>query len=188
MGSALPKLKYENLNNSIIPETGLALPRLKDENLTNPITPETGSTLPLLKYENLPPPTSLHFQEEESNPLWVCIIPCVSLCLLQRYINLVFSIYRFSILISKWTLMTLYFSFCASETDIMACTVCRIIRKRCTDNCCFENILDLKIKRSFWRSEKIIAQSNLWEQSWAMMILETNTRRAYTKVVCLLQC
>ena len=34
--------------------------------------------------------------------------------------------------------MTFYFSFRASETDIMACAVCRIIHERCKDNCCFE--------------------------------------------------
>ena len=34
--------------------------------------------------------------------------------------------------------MTFYFSFRASETDIMACDVCRIIHERCVDNCCFK--------------------------------------------------
>ena len=34
--------------------------------------------------------------------------------------------------------MTFYLSFCASETDIMACAVCRIIHGKCEDNCCFE--------------------------------------------------
>ena len=34
--------------------------------------------------------------------------------------------------------MTFYLCFCASETDIMACAVCRIIHERCKDNCCFE--------------------------------------------------
>ena len=33
--------------------------------------------------------------------------------------------------------MTLYSSSCLSETDIMACAACRIMRKRCEDNCPF---------------------------------------------------
>ena len=33
--------------------------------------------------------------------------------------------------------MTLYSSSCLSETDIMACAACRIMRKRCKDNCPF---------------------------------------------------
>ena len=33
--------------------------------------------------------------------------------------------------------MTFYFSFCASETDIMACGACKNMRKGCKDNCCF---------------------------------------------------
>ena len=33
--------------------------------------------------------------------------------------------------------MTLYSSSCLSETDIMACAACRIMRKRCIDNCPF---------------------------------------------------
>ena len=33
--------------------------------------------------------------------------------------------------------MTLYSSSCLSETDIMACAACRIMRKRCRDNCPF---------------------------------------------------
>nr|POE45010.1 hypothetical protein CFP56_61401 [Quercus suber] len=33
--------------------------------------------------------------------------------------------------------MTLYLSFCASETDIMACAACKIMKKGCKDNCCF---------------------------------------------------
>ena len=41
-----------------------------------------------------------------------------------------YTIYRFSILISKWTLTTFYLSFCASETDIMACGACKY-------DCCF---------------------------------------------------
>ena len=34
--------------------------------------------------------------------------------------------------------MTFYFSFRASETDIMACAVCRIIHEKRKDNCCFK--------------------------------------------------
>ena len=48
-----------------------------------------------------------------------------------------YTIYRFSILISKWTLTTFYLSFCASETDIMACGACKNMRKKCKDDCCF---------------------------------------------------
>ena len=33
--------------------------------------------------------------------------------------------------------MTLYSSSCLSETDIMACAACKIMKKRCTDNCPF---------------------------------------------------
>ena len=33
--------------------------------------------------------------------------------------------------------MTLYSSSCLSETDIMACAACRIMRKGCKDNCPF---------------------------------------------------
>ena len=48
-----------------------------------------------------------------------------------------YTIYRFSILISKWTLTTFYLSFCASETDIMACGACKNMRTKCKDDCCF---------------------------------------------------
>ena len=40
-------------------------------------------------------------------------------------------------MISKWTLTTFYLSFCASETDIMACGACKNMRKKCKDDCCF---------------------------------------------------
>ena len=33
--------------------------------------------------------------------------------------------------------MTLYLSFCASETDIMTCAACKIMKKGCKDDCCF---------------------------------------------------
>ena len=33
--------------------------------------------------------------------------------------------------------MTFYLSFCASETDIMACGACKNMRKKCKDDCCF---------------------------------------------------
>ena len=33
--------------------------------------------------------------------------------------------------------MTFYFSFCASETDIMACGACKNMRKKWKDDCCF---------------------------------------------------
>ena len=33
--------------------------------------------------------------------------------------------------------MTLYLSFCASETDFMVCSACKIMKKGCKDNCCF---------------------------------------------------
>ena len=33
--------------------------------------------------------------------------------------------------------MTFYLSFCASESDIMACAACRVEKARCKDDCCF---------------------------------------------------
>ena len=36
-----------------------------------------------------------------------------------------------------FVLVTFYLSFCASETDIMACGACKNMRKKCKDDCCF---------------------------------------------------
>ena len=33
--------------------------------------------------------------------------------------------------------MTFYLSFCASETDIMACAACKVDKRGCKDDCCF---------------------------------------------------
>ena len=48
----------------------------------------------------------------------------------------------------------MYFSSCASETDIMACAACKIMKKRCTDDCPFADFFGpqdterfLKIRR-----------------------------------------
>ena len=50
--------------------------------------------------------------------------------------------------------MTFYLSFCASETDIMACTVCRIIHERCRDNCCFEKYFGPQDEEKFRKIRK----------------------------------
>ena len=52
--------------------------------------------------------------------------------------------------------MTLYLSFCTSETDIMACTVCKIIKKKkkCIDNCCFEKYFGPQDKEKFLKIRK----------------------------------
>ena len=33
--------------------------------------------------------------------------------------------------------MTFYLSFCASESDIMACAACKVDKRGCKDDCCF---------------------------------------------------
>ena len=50
--------------------------------------------------------------------------------------------------------MTFYLSFYASETDIMACTVCRIIHERCKDNCCFEKYFGPQDEEKFRKIRK----------------------------------
>ena len=57
-------------------------------------------------------------------------------------------------MISKWTLTTFYLSFRASETDIMACAVCRHRHKKCEDNCCFKKYFGPQDVEKFRKIQK----------------------------------